>query len=271
MNTGNFHQLEYEGWQRVAGFYKDTWATLTTRFISLLVNAIRIGAGMKVLDVACGPGYVANAAAEKGAIATGLDFSPEMIRQARMNFPGINFVEGNAQSLPFEENSFDAVLMNFGLLHLPSPETAMKEACRVLKKGGQYGYTIWAPPAISEGAKIMTEAIERFGKKGIADPQAPDYYIYCSEEASKDVLSKAGFEKSSVHFKTIPDRWPVPDENFWFEAELNAGVRTAYVLKQQDEISLGQIRKAVINGIQKFKTENGYEIPFTAHLVTAVK
>jgi hypothetical protein len=63
----------------------------------------------------------------------------------------------------------------------------------------------------------------------------------------------------------------VPDENFWFEAELNAGVRTAYVLKQQDEISLGQIRKAVINGIQKFKTENGYEIPFTAHLVTAVK
>ena len=78
-----FSKLEYRGWQRVAGRYQDTWAGITTGFIAPLLDAAGVGKGTRVLDVCCGPGFVAEAAAERGASAIGLDFSPEMITIAR--------------------------------------------------------------------------------------------------------------------------------------------------------------------------------------------
>lgn len=269
--TLDFQKLEYEGWQRVAGLYETTWASLTRQFIDPLIKSAGIKADMKVLDVACGPGYVTKAMVEKGALATGLDFSSEMLRLAQKNYPGILFIEGDAQALPFEKNSFDAILMNFGILHLPQPQRALEEACRVLRKNGRFAYTVWAQPEISKGAGIISQAIDKFGRKDIVLPQAPDYFLYTTAGDCRKVLGEAGFDASSVTFDTITVRWHLPDEDFLFEAELNAGVRTASLLKQQDPSSLQQIREAVIQRMKQFKSGKGYEVPFAAHIICAVK
>lgn len=117
----------------MAGKYPDAWSGLTRLFIPDLLEAAAVAPGMWVLDVACGPGYVAEAARALGANPIGVDFCAEMIALARERCPHIEFHQGDAEALGFADDSFDVVLMNFGLLHFPNPEAAIVEARRVLR------------------------------------------------------------------------------------------------------------------------------------------
>src|SRR5215831_19085686 len=128
-----FTQFEHEGWQRVAHKYDSVWSSLTRQFIPSLLADASVSAGMLLLDVACGPGYVSAAAKQSGAVPTGIDFPDKMVAIAKRMFPEIRFMQGDAHSLPFKDGSFDRVLMNFGLLHVSQPEEVCAEACRVLK------------------------------------------------------------------------------------------------------------------------------------------
>src|SRR5713226_1215825 len=139
-----FTKFEHQGWERVADKYDSVWSSSTRQFIPPLLDAAQVSAGMSILDVGCGPGYVSAAAAERGAKPIGLDFSAEMIAIAKKMFPRIEFRRGDAQNLPFANASFDRVVANFALLHLAEPERACAEAARVLKPGGKFGFTTWA-------------------------------------------------------------------------------------------------------------------------------
>src|SRR5258705_7569271 len=105
-----FHDFEQAGWERAAAYYADTFGTLTVQAIEPLLDAVTIGPGARLLDVATGPGYVAGAAAARGATVVGVDFSPLMVAQARERSPGVEFVEGDAEALSFEAARFEAVV-----------------------------------------------------------------------------------------------------------------------------------------------------------------
>ena len=134
-----FTRFEHEGWERVADKYDSVWSSLTRQFIRHLVDRAQVSWGMSVLDVACGPGYVSAAVRKLGAIPTGIDFSEKMLATAKKMFPDIPFLQGDAQALPFDDASYDRILVNFGLLHLAQPENACREAFRVLKPTGKFG------------------------------------------------------------------------------------------------------------------------------------
>ena len=95
--------FEHAGWERAAGGYEASFATATRTFIPALLDAAGIEAGQSVLDMACGPGFVAAGAAERGAIARGLDFSAAMLGIARTRHPNIVFDQGDAEALPRSE------------------------------------------------------------------------------------------------------------------------------------------------------------------------
>ena len=114
--------FEHAGWQRAAAHYAATFAQATRGFIDDLLEAARIGAGMRVLDLACGPGFVSAAVAERGAQPVGLDFSSAMVGLARADHPGIRFEEGDAEALPFADGSFDAVVSKFRGSPHPRPD-----------------------------------------------------------------------------------------------------------------------------------------------------
>src|SRR5256886_17289227 len=86
-----FAKFEHEGWQRVAGKYDSVWASSTRQFIPPLLDSAEVTGSMVVLDVGCGPGYVAGAAGERGATSRGLDFSKEMVAIAQKKFPHSEF------------------------------------------------------------------------------------------------------------------------------------------------------------------------------------
>src|SRR5436190_20753711 len=228
-----FTTFEHAGWQRVADKYDSVWSSLTRQFIPHLISAARVSRGMLVLDVACGPGYVSAAAKQSGAVPTGVDFSEKMLAIAKQMFPKIRFKRGDAHKLPFEEGSFDRVLMNFGLLHVSHPEKACAEACRVLKQGGKFGFTVWAGPDRNPGSKIVNDAIEAYANLNVGLPEGPPKYLYGEREECRQVVKRAGFDGTSLSYETRTVEWHLPDADYLFEAERKAGVRTAGLRARQ--------------------------------------
>jgi ubiquinone/menaquinone biosynthesis C-methylase UbiE len=186
-----FTEFEHEGWGRVADKYDATWSTSTRQFIPPLLDSAKVSANMSILDVGCGPGYVSAAAAERGAKPIGLDFSAEMIAIAKKMWPRIEFREGDAQNLPFDDASFERVVANFALLHLANPERAMEEAARVLKPGGRFGFTTWAKISENPLVKLVDDAIQAHAKLDVDLPAGPKFYLFENEEEFRSALERA--------------------------------------------------------------------------------
>ncbi len=267
----DFTTFEHAGWERVADKYDSVWSSLTRQFIPHLISAAQVSPGMSVLDVACGPGYVSAAAKELGAVPTGIDFSESMLAIAKEMFPGISFVQGDAQDLPFGDGSFDRVLINFGLLHVARPEKACTEACRVLKSGGRLGFTVWAGPEKNAGAKIVNDAIEAHAELDVGLPEGPPHYLYGKREECRKVLEQAGFDGDSMSYETRTVEWHVPTASYFFEAEHNAGVRTAGLLARQSPQKLQAIRIVIDNEMQRYASGNEFVLPMAAHVVVVAK
>jgi ubiquinone/menaquinone biosynthesis C-methylase UbiE len=266
-----FTKFEHEGWERVAHKYDSTWSSSTRQFIPGLLDAAEVGPKMSILDVGCGPGYVSSAATERGAIPTGLDFSQEMLAIAKKMFPKIEFRQGDAQNLPFNDAIFDRVVTNFALLHVAEPERAMAEAARVLKSGGRFAFTTWAKVAENPFVKIVDDAIRAHANLEVDLPAGPPHYLFESEEDFRRALERAGFNRRSVVFKTHRIDWNVPNAEFVFDAELNAGVRTSGLLVRQSPAVLAEIRSAIEQSVQRYAKGNGFAIPKAAYVVSASK
>jgi SAM-dependent methyltransferase len=125
-----------------------------------LLERIRIKPGEDVLDVATGTGNVALRAAAAGANVVGLDLTPELFETARSRASeydvAVDWVEGDAEELPFDDASFDAVLSVFGVQFAPRHEVSARELARVSRPGGRIGLVSWTPEGqIGELFKIM--------------------------------------------------------------------------------------------------------------------
>src|SRR5438128_1438952 len=105
--SGDFHEFEHRGWEEVALRYDDSWALVTKQAIEPLLDAAQVRQATQALDVACGSGYVAGAAAARSAIAVGVDFSSLMVAEARRRYPQVEFREGDAERLDFADRQFD--------------------------------------------------------------------------------------------------------------------------------------------------------------------
>jgi SAM-dependent methyltransferase len=115
-----------------------------------LCEAADVIPGEEVLDVACGAGNTAIAAARRFAKATGLDYVPELLDHARERAAAelvddTKWVEGDAQDLPFEDASFDLVMSTFGVMFAPDQQRAASELLRVCRPGGRIALANWTP------------------------------------------------------------------------------------------------------------------------------
>lgn len=137
---------------------QQTWSNGDFAMVASIVNysaedlaeALEIVPGEKVLDVACGSGNGAIAAARRAwGNATGLDFVPELLERARERAAAerleIEFVEGDAQDLPFDDGSFDVTMSIFGAMFAPDQQRTADELLRVTKPGGRIGMANWCP------------------------------------------------------------------------------------------------------------------------------
>jgi ubiquinone/menaquinone biosynthesis C-methylase UbiE len=274
MMANAFRDFEQTGWERAAEFYGDAFGNLTAQTAEAMLNAVGLDAvaatpGTQMLDVACGPGYVAAAAAARGASVTGLDFSAAMVAEARRRWPALTFREGDAEALPFEAASLDAVVMNFGLLHLARPDTALAEAFRVLRPGGRYAFTVWAAPERTVGFGMTLRAIEQFGNKDVPLPEGPPFFRFSDSAETRKTLASIGF--SDIVVQELPLAWRVTSASDVFDAMCKGGVRTAAVLRAQTPEALAAIGAAVTRGVEAYARDGAFVLPMPAVLASATK
>src|SRR5438552_10236083 len=264
-----FRDFEHAGWEVNVSEYEDAFARLTNQAVGPLLDAVDLRPGMRLLDIATGPGYVAAAAAARGARVVGIDFSAPMVARARELNPAVEFQEGDAEALSFPDASVDAVVMNFGILHLARPERAMNQAARVLEPEGRFAFTAWAKPEEAIGFGIILNAIQSYGNPEVQLPQGPPFFRFSDRAECDRILREAGF--SDVKVTRVPQVWRfrAPDE--LLEAFYSGGVRIKAILRAQSSEALEAIRMAVREAAKRFIRHGGIEIPMPAVLASALK
>lgn len=159
-----------------------------TRGAEEFIQALNLKPGMRVLDVACGTGNLALPAARMGAVVTGVDIAPNLLEQARETGKreglAVKFDEGDAENLPYEDASFDAVITMFGAMFAPRPELTAAELKRVCRPGGLIAMANWTPTGfIGQMFKIVASHVP-------PPPSVPSPVLWGTEDVVRDRLGE---------------------------------------------------------------------------------
>ncbi len=193
---------------------------LSAPWAERLVDNAGLRPGARVLDVACGSGAVAVAARERvgpeGAV-TGLDRNPDMLAVARRKHPGLDWTEGRAEDLPFEDQAFDAVLCQFGLMFFEDRAQALIEMRRVLRSGGRVAVAVWDRLETAPAYSTLIDIVERHLGVETAKP-IRDAFRLGDPELIGSLLKQAGF--TSVEARSVDARAKFASVKDWVDAEL---------------------------------------------------
>ncbi|MEP3278724.1 MAG: methyltransferase domain-containing protein [Stappiaceae bacterium] len=209
-----------------------------------LCDAADIRPGHSVLDVACGSGATTRIAAERvspGGAVTGLDCNEGMLDVARSRMPLITWTHGQAEALPFEDNMFDAVLCQFGLMFFDDRQQALSEMLRVLRPGGRMAVSVWDKAENSPGYAAMIDLIDRlFGNQAADALRAP--FILGEPEKFHSLFEGVGMgeaifatQMQSARFASIED-WVRMDVRGWTLSDMIDEAGYAKLLAEAKEV-----------------------------------
>jgi SAM-dependent methyltransferase len=265
-----FKALERAGWSEKAETYGLLTGRITARLVEPLLDAAGVAAGMHVLDVGTGPGYAARRAAERGAVATGVDIAEAMVALARSRNEGIRFLRADAEELPFPDCSFDALVGNLVVNHLPRPDGAVREFARVLRREGAFALSTWDRPERNRFVGILVDAL---GECGVTrPPQAaagPDPYRFGDDDEFRALLRGASCEEVEIWSVSLAHR--VGDVNELWQGLLGGSVRTAGLVMRQAPWTRRKIRAAFQRLAEEYRTDGELVIPARAKIARGRK
>lgn len=260
---------ELEAQVRAASGYDELFVpALFEEWAPRVVDAARVAPGEHVLDVACGTGIVARHAADRvgpsGAVV-GLDANAGMLTVAARRAPGISWKQGMAESLPFEDRSFDVVCCQFGLMFFNDQGAALGEMMRVLKSGGRLSLAVWdrleSNPAYETVVAILQRVV---GEDAAAALRSP--FSLGDRRALTVLLNKASLERASIATHRGTARFA--SVRIMVEADLRGWLPLVGILLTEEQIR--GVLAAAEEELQQFATADG-KVAFrtSAHIVTA--
>jgi len=235
-----------------------------------VVNAAQIQAGNRVLDVACGTGVVAREAVlhvgDIGFVA-GVDANPGMLAVANRLAPTIEWREGVAESLPYESQSFDAVISQFGLMFFQDRAAALSEMMRVLAPGGRVSVAVWESLENSEAYPVEVALLERLAGQPAADALRAPFVLGDKAELTT-MFKDAGF--TSVEAATHHGTARFPSIRVMVEADLRGWLPVMGVAL--DEVQIQSILNEAEGALNQYVTADGaMEFDSPAHIITGQK
>jgi SAM-dependent methyltransferase len=261
-----FGTWEREAWEVRAAPYAASLGDLTRGSIPALLDAASVQAGTRVLDVGTGPGFVALAAAQRGAVVAAADQSAAMVQMACT--AGVDAVVAPVEDLPYEDGSFDAVVAGYLLNHLPRPCVAAASLARVLRPGGRVALTVWDVPEENVALGAFGPIAEALGLTA-AVPPGPDSQRFSADGAMQELLDGA-FRDVTVERV----RWTVTVEpGAWFDAVAAATPRTGAVLAAASGEQRAELRSRYVEAVTtRYGTSDGrVELPAVAVLGSGVR
>lgn len=254
--------FEHATWSRCAPGYANGFAILTAQSVEALLDRAGVSPGSRVLDLGTGTGVAAASVVERGASVVGVDFSESMITEARQAMPETEFRVASAESLPFEDRSFDAVVGNAVLHHLAEPGRSLGEAHRVLEPQGRIACSLWAEPESLEAFGLFFAAVEQYA--GSAElPHGPLFGVTDSD-ALTSLFVDAGF--SHVKVERLSTVWRMDSIDPLLQAFGAWAQLDSFPRETQKHIE-DSVRSAAV----AYEKIDGLEVPNPMLLISAIK
>lgn len=254
---------------RAAEVYEEFFLpALFAEWAPRVADAARIGAGHKVLDVACGTGVLARTLAQRvgplGSV-TGFDINPGMLAVAQRKAPDITWRQGRAEALPFDNDSFDAVVSQFGLMFFVDRRAALAEMYRVLRPGGRLAVAVWDAVDKSPGYAAMVKLLqELFGEKLADALRAP--FVLGDAKVLRSLFAEAGIEDAQIATQEGTARFD--SIRSWVYTDIKGWTLADMIDDRQFELLAREAERV----LRPFVTASG-AVAFAApaHIVTAAK
>ena len=229
-----------------------------------LVDAASVGPDDRVLDVACGTGNVALTAYRRGAHVTGMDITPAMLdvarEQARVIDADIDWQEGDAADLFFEDDTFDVTLSCLGHMFVPDAAATATELCRVTGSGGAIAYISWTPAsAIAAMMVALSEYLP-------VQPDSPPPFLWGDPTAVRERFGKSF---ADLHFETGVVQYPaLSPAHFWESMTTDSGP-IILALETVDAGDMPSLREDVIDALDPYFSDADNAVELEYRLVTA--
>lgn len=244
--------------------------TLLAPWISHTIDAAHVKPGDQVLDVACGPGELTLQTARRTGAAghvTGLDLNPGMLALARTKSSHITWLEGDAETLPFADNQFDAVICQFGLMLFPDPAKALREMYRVVAHHRHLVVAVFGDLAEQPVYRALAEIYDDVVSDTVGNLLRVPFSMGSADRLNR-VFSSAGIHdtehvrlEEAAIFASLKEL-ALADIEGWFPF---AGVT---LTPAQVEAVIAEVQ----SGLAPFQRADGtIHFPVSVHLVTATK
>ncbi|MFB9839109.1 class I SAM-dependent methyltransferase [Actinoallomurus acaciae] len=260
----DFDTYERDLWAGRAGVYETGFARLTAHAVGPLLDAARIGAGSRVLDLGTGPGIVAAEAARRGAKVSAVDADPLMAETAARNVPGADVRVAVLPALPHEDETFDAVVGNFVINHVGDPVATLAELRRVLRPGGRLALTCWTMPG-SGVLAVVRDAMEEVGVPWPDDVPLGPFMTYGRPDTFAALVGgafrEARVESLDWDFTFDPGEW-------WENGAMSRVGSNAVVLLRQDSPTIARVKEVYDRRLAEYATGDG-SVSVPAHALLA--
>lgn len=234
---------------------------------SRVVDSADLVTGQSVLDVACGTGVLAREAHRRSTptgYVAGLDPNPGMLAVAKELSPSVDWRQGTAESMPFPDASFDAVMCQFGLMFM-DPRRAVREMLRVLKPGGRLVAAVWDRAESIPAYAAEISLLERIAGARAADALRVPFVLGHRELLAR-LFEDAG--AGSVTISTQRGAARFPGIRVMVEADLRGWLPVMEVNLSEEEI--GSILDEAESVLAEYVANDGHvTFDTSAHLVTA--
>jgi SAM-dependent methyltransferase len=236
-----------------------------------LVDYAQPRAGMHVLDVASGTGEpaitIASRMGASGRVAA-LDLNADLLaiaaqRAKQRGFDRVSTAQADAQSLPFDEDTFDLATCRFGVMFFPDAQRALRELLRVLKSGARACFAVWGPkeqPYFSASIGVVHRHI---GGSLIA-PGGHDPFRFAEPGSLSHALNDASFSDVREEMRVVPWTWPGTPEEVWEQQQAVVAPFRALL----DCVPPGdwpKLDEEIHSAIRKY--QDGNDLKFTATIV----
>lgn len=213
-------------WRDSAKYWEKYASTIRTMFAALtaaLIEDAGIIEGDSVLDVAGGPGEPSLTIAQQvgpGGFVMCTDAVAEMVaaaksEAARRGVTNIKFQQCQADSLPFENNSFDAAVSRLGAMFFPDPVAALREMLRVTKAEGSLSFVVWSVSEANPFTYLVTDVVSRHIQSPPADQDAPGAFRFAEPGKLARLLEEAGAVNVRERLLNFRIEAPLSRDEFW--------------------------------------------------------
>lgn len=224
-------------WTESASYWEKHSSTIHRMFAPVtraLIEDAGIREGHSVLDVAGGPGEPSLTIAEKvgpGGAVVCTDTVAEMVDAARREsdrrgITNVSFRQCSADSLPFDNDSFDVVVSRLGVMFFPDPPAALREMLRVTRPGGAVALAVWHRSELNPFSYVVTEVMSRYVETPPVDADAPGAFRFAEEGKLASVLRNAGAIHVSERVLKFHLAAPISTAEFWeMRSEISTSLR----------------------------------------------